>query len=124
MINPAPNTPAKIPVMILPGSTSIVGAVIGDVPNLSTEEEIVLTVSPSRSALKMAKLETEMAHETKTFHMTVNFQNVLGFEISYAKSVPPTGAPKAAETPADVPAAIRYLLFLSLRNHSNYGRGK
>jgi len=46
------------------------------------------------------------AHAKKVFQMTVNFQKVFGVEISYAKRVPPIGAPKATLTPHDVPAAI------------------
>ena len=47
-----------------------------------------------------------MAQEKKIFQSTENDQKVFGLETSYANSVPPIGAPKAALTPADVPAAM------------------
>ena len=47
------------------------------------------------------------------FHVKPKDQNVLGFEISYAKSVPPIGLPKAADTPAAAPAAAISLLQFS-----------
>ena len=106
-INPAPKHPAKMPVIMLAGIASIVGDVIGVVPNFRTAEDMVFTYSPSRSALKIAKVNTAIAQDKKFFQITVNFQKVLGFEISYAKSAPPIGAPNAADTPADVPAAIK-----------------
>ena len=43
----------------------------------------------------------------------MNLQKVFGFDISYAKRAPPTGAPKATLTPADDPAATSCLLFSS-----------
>jgi len=51
-------------------------------------------------------VKTAVAHEKKIFQSTENRQKVFGLETSYAKSVPPMGAPKAALTPAEAPAAI------------------
>jgi len=55
----------------------------------------------------------------KTRHNILNVQNVFGLEISYENNEPPIGAPKAADTPADAPAATSYLLMTSLRKHLN-----
>ena len=82
MMKPAPRSPAKVPVIKLDGIVSIVGAVIGLRPNLSTDEEIPLTVSPYSNALKIASVNTAIAQEKNTFQTTENFQKVLGFEIS------------------------------------------
>ena len=106
-MKPPPKTPAKTPVIIAPGIVSIVGEVIGVVPNFSTADDIALILSPSKSALNRERLKTAIAQQTKTFQITENFQNVFGFDISYANRAPPIGAPKAADTPADIPAAIK-----------------
>ena len=82
MMNPAPSSPAIAPIIKLPGMASIVGAVIGVVPNLSTEDDILFTYSPPINALKTASVNTAIAHEKNTFQTTENFQKVLGFEIS------------------------------------------
>ena len=81
-MNPAPRTPHMAPVNMLPGIVSIVGAVIGEVPNFSTEDEMLLIYSPSSNALKIASVKTAIAQEKNTFQTTENFQKVLGFEIS------------------------------------------
>ena len=81
-INPPPKTPARTPVMIAPGICSIVGEVIGCVPNFSTADDTPLTYSPSKSALNKERLKTAIAQQTNTFQMTENFQNVFGFDIS------------------------------------------
>ena len=70
------------------------------------------------------KVNTERAQDKNTFQMTENFQKILGFEISKAKRAPPTGAPKAADTPAEVPAAIKFLLYVSFLNQAKRGRGR
>ena len=81
-INPAPRSPERVPVTTLPGIASIVGAVIGFVPNLSTEDDTALIYSPYNNALKIASVKTAIAQEKNTFQTTENFQKVLGFEIS------------------------------------------
>ena len=82
IMNPAPRHPAIAPVITLDGIVSMVGAVIGSRPNLSTDEEIPLMVSPYSNALKIASVNTANAQEKNTFQTTENFQKVLGFEIS------------------------------------------
>ena len=52
-------------------------------------------------------MNTEVAHAIKTFQVTVNVQKVVGYDNSYVKRAPPTGAPNAAATPAEAPAAIK-----------------
>merc|ERR1712016_132154 len=54
-----------------------------------------------------------------TLHNMLNVQNVLGFELSYENSEPPIGEPKAADTPAEAPAATSCLLMTSFRRHRN-----
>ena len=63
--------------------------------------------------LNMAREKTARAQLKNTFQIIANLQNVLGLDISYENKVPPIGAPKAALTPAEVPAAIKCLLFTS-----------
>ena len=62
-------------------------------------------------------------HEKNTFQIIVNFQNVFGFDISYAKSAPPMGAPNAALTPAEAPAAMNYLFLSSFLRYSKPNPG-
>lgn len=82
VIKPAPSSPQIAPVMTLPGIASIVGAVTGLVPNLSTAAETTLISSPYSNALKIASVNTAIAQEKNTFQITENFQKVFGFEIS------------------------------------------
>lgn len=87
-------------------------------PNLRAEEfRLIKPYQPvslkAKSAENHDSENTAMAHEKKTFHMIENFQNVLDIDISYEKRVPPIGAPKAAATPAEHPAAIKWRLLLS-----------
>ena len=56
---------------------------------------------------QIARLKTEVAQDMNTFQVTVKFQKWAGLDSSNVKSAPPTGAPNAAATPADVPAAIK-----------------
>ena len=49
---------------------------------------------------------TAKAQVMKVFQIIEKVQNEVGFDISYANRAPPIGAPKAAATPADPPAAI------------------
>ena len=75
-------------------------------PNLRTAELISLTGWPAMDYCTKPRVNTERAHDRNTFQITENFQKTFGFEISKAKRAPPTGAPKAALTPAEHPAAI------------------
>ena len=72
----------------------------------------------------MLRMNVLILEQKKVFHMSPNDQNVVGLDISYAKSEPPIGEPKAADTPAAAPAAaISLLSTLFLKNFKN-GRGK
>ena len=108
-----PRTPQMAPTITEPGSTSSVGGEISFVPNFSTDEFKFERGLPFISVWHRASVKTERAHDRNTFQMTENLQKVLGLEISKAKSVPPTGAPNAALTPAEVPAAIKWRLWVS-----------
>jgi hypothetical protein len=68
---------------------------------------------PANAFLKKARLNVPIAQDRNTFQIIENLQKVLGRDISYAKRVPPIGAPKATLTPAEAPAAARHLLFSS-----------
>ena len=57
----------------------------------------------------MARVSVLMAEAKKTSQSMLKVQKVVGFEISYVKSAPPMGDPKAAETPAEAPAAMSCL---------------
>ena len=50
-------------------------------------------------------------------------QKVVGFDISYENKHPPIGAPKAALTPADIPAAANFLFETSFFKYSNTLKG-
>ena len=63
----------------------------------------------------MPRRKVVIEQEAKTRQSMLNVQKVFGLDISYEKRAPPIGAPKAAETPAEAPAAIIYLFITSLR---------
>ena len=110
MTKTPPSTPQKAPTIKDPGRTSRVGGEIFEVPNLRTEDVKSPIGYPFIAVEMIAKVKTERAQDRNTFQTTENLQKVLGLEISKAKSVPPMGAPKAALTPAEVPAAIKLRL--------------
>ena len=110
MTKTPPRTPQKAPTITEPGRTSSVGGEISEVPNLRTEDVKFYNDSPFMAVWTRAKTKTERAQDRNTFQTTENLQKVLGLEISKAKSVPPMGAPNAALTPAEVPAAIKLRL--------------
>ena len=82
MMKPAPRRPQIAPVIKLLGIVLIDGAVMGLVPNLSTEDDTVLIYSPSNNAFSIASVNTAIAQEKNTFQTTENFQKVFGLEIS------------------------------------------
>ena len=77
MTNPAPMTPVMHPTMIDPGNTSKVGEVTLLTPNLSTEELTSTILAPSMPCKATASVNTDRAHEKKTFQMIENFQKML-----------------------------------------------
>lgn len=60
----------------------------------------------------------------KTFQVSEKDQKVLGLEISYAKSEPPIGAPKAALTPAATPTAKSFLFSTSHLKYLKIEKGR
>jgi hypothetical protein len=121
MMKYAPKTPQIAPTAMQDGSTLIVGEITETYPNLRLEAlmsnvrippSLISTGKPHIKPQK-ARENTASAQLIKTFQIVANLQNVFGLLISYAKSVPPIGAPKAALTPAEVPAAINSLLLRS-----------
>ena len=88
-------------------------------PNFRVAASVRENGEPVFKAVKIESINVQTEDPKKTRHSILNVQNVLGFEISYENSEPPIGDPKAADTPADAPAATSYLLWTSLRKHRN-----
>ena len=80
--------------------------------------------SPKSRDEKTESVKVANEQAKNTLQSILKVQKVFGFEISYPKRAPPIGAPKAALTPADAPAAINYLLATSFLNASKLGMGK
>jgi hypothetical protein len=82
-------------------------------PNFRVLESVSETGTPlqreeRKDSVKVAKVEA-----AKTLQSMLKVQKVFGLDISYEKRAPPMGAPKAAATPAEAPAAINCLLVTS-----------
>lgn len=72
-----------------------------------------MTGAPALRAVNTASVNVLIPEQKKILQSILNDQNVVGLETSYANREPPIGAPKAALTPADAPAAINVLLSAS-----------
>lgn len=59
------------------------------------------------------------AEQKNVIQSISNDQNVVGLDISYENRQPPIGAPNAALTPADTPAAANSLFETSFLKYSN-----
>lgn len=88
-------------------------------PNLSVEPDHLPRRSPFDRFYNKARKKVANEHDKNTFQIIENLQKVFGLDISYENSVPPIGAPNAALTPAEAPAATYYLLFSSFLKNSN-----
>lgn len=76
------------------------------IPNLIAPESERDRGLPICSDCNTARMKQAIEVEVNTFQINPKSQNVLGFDISYAKRAPPIGAPNATLTPAAPPAAI------------------
>ena len=65
---------------------------------------------PYYNCLRIEIVNVLTAEQKKVLHNISKDQNVVGFESSYENRHPPIGAPNAALTPADIPAATNSLL--------------
>lgn len=74
--------------------------------------------------MKILKEKVAIVEAKNTFHVSEKDQNVFGFEISYAKSAPPIGEPKAALTPEAIPTAINFRFSASFLKYFVIPRGK
>ena len=61
-------------------------------------------LSPYLRETNIFKTNVLTLEQKKIFHVRSKDQNDEGLEISYTKSEPPIGEPKAADTPAAAPA--------------------
>ena len=103
----APNRPQKTPIMMAAGRSSIEFSSSDETePNLTAPESDKLSGLPFESAYRIETTKVEIEVEANTRHNILNVQKVLGFEISYANSAPPIGAPKATLTPHAAPHAV------------------
>ena len=80
-------------------------------PNF-TVDPVKPSLNPLLSAnvYSIPRTKTAKLQVMKVFQIIEKVQNEVGFDISYANRAPPIGAPNAAATPADPPAAINCLL--------------
>ena len=103
-----PRIPHTTPRVSAIGSIVQFGDFTTVLPNLSASVEIFAKLSLSlKSNVAYVRVNIQKVLAKKDLQTMGKVQNELGLEISYAKSAPPTGAPNAAETPADVPAAMK-----------------
>jgi hypothetical protein len=63
------------------------------------------------------------AEQKKVIQSISKDQKVVGLDISYENKQPPIGAPKAALTPAEIPAAANSLFETSFLKYSNTWNG-
>jgi hypothetical protein len=121
----APISPAIVPMIRAAGRSSIVFSYEPlTVPNLRAPESVRLKGVPVSKDYKIAKVNVAIAVEVNTRQSILKVQKVFGLEISYAKSAPPIGAPKATLTPQEAPAAIIYRFIMSFWSHLNAPKGK
>ena len=81
-------------------------------------------LSPYFNETRIFNTNVLTLEQKKIFHVRSNDQNDDGLDISYIKSEPPIGAPKAADTPAAAPAHAISRLSISLWNLSRYEKGR
>mmetsp|Transcript_6817 Transcript_6817/g.8992 ORF Transcript_6817/g.8992 Transcript_6817/m.8992 type:complete len:209 (+) Transcript_6817:1431-2057(+) len=122
-MNSAPKHPEIAPIIKAAGKsvTSLVTWV--NLPNLRIPESDKVTGAPVFKAVKMDKVNVLIPEQKKILQSILNDQKVVGLDTSYAKREPPIGAPKAALTPADAPAAMKVLLSQSFWKHLNPSSG-
>ena len=109
----APSRPQITPTITAQRIESIAGDSTATPPNFSSAGATLSDGFPCKHCLNMAQNSTAVEQEKNDFQSTENFQKSFGFDSSYAKRAPPIGAPKAALTPAAIPAATNSLLLTS-----------
>ena len=119
LTNSAPSSPAITPISTAAGASERGEYSIAVFPNLSSEA-LSRDITPLFfNDSHIPKVKVLIAELMKTLQSIPNVQNVLGFEISYVNKVPPIGAPKAALTPAELPADMNVRLSVSFRKQAN-----
>ena len=101
-----PRRPQIRPIMMAAGKSRSEDSVSESLPNLRAPVSFREKVVPVQSELRIPSRNVQMEQEANTRQSMLNVQNVFGFEISYENRAPPIGAPKAADTPVEAPAAI------------------
>lgn len=119
-----PRRPQTAPIMIAAGMSRMELSVSPSLPNLRAALSYSDGGTPSHMELRKDKTNVLRADAANTLHSMLKVQKVFGFDISYEKSAPPMGAPKAALTPADAPAATIYLFVTSFCKHLKLSIGR
>lgn len=73
---------------------------------------------------RMLSTQVLILEQKKILQVSSNDQKVEGVDVSYMKSVPPIGAPKAALTPAAAPAQAIYRFVVSCLNFFKKLKGR
>mmetsp|Transcript_40451 Transcript_40451/g.29122 ORF Transcript_40451/g.29122 Transcript_40451/m.29122 type:complete len:222 (-) Transcript_40451:611-1276(-) len=109
----APRHPQTNPRRIAAGKSVNALVYWVNLPNLSTPESESVTGAPAFKEVNTVSVNVLIPEQKKILQSILNDQKVVGLETSYANNDPPIGAPNAALTPADAPAAINVLLSAS-----------
>lgn len=123
----APRRPPRTPITIETGMMTYEFPYVSSeswLPNLMVEPLNPSVTLPLARVCRMANTSTATEQQVNVRQTISKVQKTVGFDISYANSVPPIGAPKAALTPADAPAAMIYLLNSSFWRNSKPRPGK
>ena len=108
-----PITPQTEPITKAEGISSKVFSWSCTFPNLSVADVESEKGEPKCNEVKIESVKVLMALHKNILQIIWKVQKVFGFEISYESIAPPIGAPNAALTPAEKPAAINYRFITS-----------
>lgn len=106
----APKRPAIAPITMAANPSVMGEDVISIVPNFNEPAAVNDSTPPFIIYCQNPRMNVLIAAVKKTLQSILKLQKVFGLEISYVNRAPPIGAPKAAATPAELPAAINVRL--------------